>query len=104
MVFASIRVVANRRLAAGPVGADKAQRTFFARRIFRIALTIVVLPTPGPPVITSARFVSAWVTASRWVGASDMPALPSNHSSALGTSIVGYRDVDFASPRRSVAT
>ena len=47
------------RLAARPVGAQSNSRTPLAARILRIELTIVVLPTPGPPVITSAFAISA---------------------------------------------
>src|ERR1035438_5609011 len=56
MVLASTPVGSDRRLAALPVGAHRRQRTFLARRISRMALTSVVLPTPGPPVMTSTRF------------------------------------------------
>ena len=47
------------RLAARPVGAQSKSFTLLAVRILRIELTIVVLPTPGPPVITSAFAISA---------------------------------------------
>ena len=40
-----------------------------------MASTSVVLPTPGPPVMTVAFEVSANRTASAWPGASDRPAL-----------------------------
>jgi hypothetical protein len=42
----------------------------FARRILRIEFTSVVLPTPGPPVITNAFEASATWTASIWLWAS----------------------------------
>ena len=41
------------RLAARPVGAASATSRPWRAKIRRIALTSVVLPTPGPPVITS---------------------------------------------------
>jgi len=41
------------RLAARPVGAHSDRLIPFAARMRRIELTMVVLPTPGPPVITS---------------------------------------------------
>ena len=40
-------------MAARPVGAQSAIATALAVRIFSRELTSVVLPTPGPPVITS---------------------------------------------------
>ena len=40
------------RLAARPVGAQSNTSIFLAWRIWRILVTMVVLPTPGPPVIT----------------------------------------------------
>ena len=52
MVLASRPVVSVRRLAARPVGAQSSTSIFLAWRIWRILVTIVVLPTPGPPVIT----------------------------------------------------
>src|ERR671929_158021 len=70
MVFASSPVLSDRRLAARPVGAHSAMFTALARRIVRIVLTRVVLPTPGPPVITSTFDASTRRTASRWLGAS----------------------------------
>jgi hypothetical protein len=50
MVFASKPVTSLMRLAARPVGAQSNNFTPFAERMRRMALTIVVLPTPGPPV------------------------------------------------------
>ncbi len=44
----------------------------------RMALTRAVLPTPGPPVMTSARLASA----CRWLGASSLPVFRWNHSTA----------------------
>jgi hypothetical protein len=58
IVFASTPVASVRRFAARPVGAQSNKRTLLAARIFRIDLTIVVFPTPGPPVITSAFAIS----------------------------------------------
>jgi hypothetical protein len=59
IVFASTLVASVMRLAARPVGAQSNRRTPLAARILRIELTIVVLPTPGPPVITRAFAISA---------------------------------------------
>ena len=57
-------------------------------RIFRIELTSVVLPTPGPPVMTRTFDRRASRTASRWLSASVMPALASTHGMAFAASIV----------------
>ena len=65
MVFASRPGASVRRLAARPVGAQSVTRTRLAPRIARMARTIVVLPTPGPPVMTSTFDAMAWRTASR---------------------------------------
>ena len=53
MVLASNPVVSVRRLAARPVGAHSNTSIFLAWSIWRILVTIVVFPTPGPPVITA---------------------------------------------------
>src|SRR2546426_3499867 len=50
--FASRPVASPRCLAARPVGAQSSTRAPFAARMRRIAVMIVVLPTPGPPVTT----------------------------------------------------
>jgi hypothetical protein len=76
-------------IAARPGGAQSAIRTPLAARIFRIALTTVVLPTPGPPVTTSTSLASAAATAARWLSASTMPARCSTHGMALAGSIAG---------------
>ena len=55
---------------ADPTGAQSAIAMVFARRILRMELTRVVLPTPGPPVITSTLETRATRTASRWLSAS----------------------------------
>src|SRR5262245_34260978 len=53
MVLASKPVASVMRFAARPVGAHSRRPVPFAARMRRIALTMVVLPTPGPPVMTS---------------------------------------------------
>jgi hypothetical protein len=50
MVLASNPVASVIRLAARPVGAHSDRLVPLAARMRRIELTIVVLPTPGPPV------------------------------------------------------
>ena len=76
-------------LAARPVGAHSRSTIPFADRTRRIALTIVVLPTPGPPVMTTALEVSASRTASAWPCASDRPVFRSTHGNAFSGSISG---------------
>jgi GGDEF domain-containing protein len=51
-------VVSVSRFAARPVGAHSKHFTPLARRIIRIEFTSVVLPTPGPPVMTTTRFTT----------------------------------------------
>ena len=70
MVLASMPVASVMRLAARPVGAQSSSFTRFAARMRRIELTMVVLPTPGPPVITMTFDLSARRIASAWLGAS----------------------------------
>src|ERR1700704_4920367 len=87
MVFASSPVLSGNRLAARPVGAHSATRTCLAISTFKIELTRVVLPTPGPPVITLLdRAIRA---ASRWLAASCRPVRCSTHGIALVVSIDG---------------
>ena len=78
------------RLAARPVGAHSTMRTPLAARMRRMALTRVVLPTPGPPVMTVAFDVSARRTASAWLAASDKPVRCSTQDSALPASMSGH--------------
>ena len=65
MVLASAFVDSDNRLAARPVGAHSRTFTPLARMIRRMLLTTVVLPTPGPPVITVTLPLTAWATALR---------------------------------------
>ena len=89
MVFASSPVLSDNRFAARPVGAQSATRTCLAIRIFRIELTRVVLPTPGPPVITTTLLERAVRTASRWLAANCRPVRRSTHGIALAASMGG---------------
>jgi len=59
MVFASMPVLSDKRFAARPVGAQSAIETALAINIFSKELTRVVLPTPGPPVMTITLETSA---------------------------------------------
>ena len=89
-VFASKPVASLIRFAARPVGAHSSMSTPLAHRMRRIALTSVVLPTPGPPVITETFEASAVRTASAWPGARASPVLRSTQGSALSGSIRGH--------------
>src|ERR1019366_8327010 len=89
IVFASVPVVSVSLFAARPVGAHSRHFTFFALRIVKIELTKVVLPTPGPPVITTTRFSRTVFSASRWLGASVLPVLCWHQVTAFSKSIGG---------------
>ena len=54
-----------------------------------MALTSVVLPTPGPPVMTMTLEASAARTAAFWLSASVNPVLSSTHGIALSASMAG---------------
>jgi len=77
---------------ARPVGAPRRQRTRLARRTSRMEFNSVVLPTPGPPVMTSARLDKASRNASRWLAARTLPVFVSHQASALSASMVGNAD------------
>ena len=89
MVLASIPVLSERRLAARPVGAARATETPFATKMRRMASTRVVLPTPGPPVITMFFDETAIFTASLWLSAKVTPSFRSTHGMALPASMSG---------------
>ncbi len=82
-------VVSFNLFAARPVGAHSRHFTFFARKIIRMELTSVVLPTPGPPVITTTRLARTVFSVSRWLGASVLPVRFSHHATAFSNSIGG---------------
>src|SRR5271157_4545123 len=95
IVLASTPVASVMRLAARPVGAHSNSLTFLAPRILRIELTIVVLPTPGPPVITSAFAVSASRIAALWLSASCRPLRFSTQGRAFSSSIHDQGSLPF---------
>ena len=103
MVLASKPVASVIRLAARPVGAQSRRLVPFAARIRRIALTIVVLPTPGPPVMTSTLAIRASRIAAIWLSARASPIRFSTHGRALSGSIQGHGSVPFASRVRRSA-
>jgi hypothetical protein len=55
------------RLAARPVGAHSNKPIPFAASIGRMALTMVVLPTPGPPVTTKTFVLARLGCLGLWV-------------------------------------
>src|SRR5262245_34063065 len=85
------------RLAARPVGAQSKSLTPLAARMRRIALTMVVLPTPGPPVMTRTLDMSASRIAATWLSARIIPMRFSTHGNALSGSIHGQGSVPFTS-------
>src|SRR6516225_9001350 len=90
MVFASNPVASVMRLAARPVGAQSRSSVPLAARIRKTALIIVVLPTPGPPVITTTLDFSASRMAVTWLSARLSPTCFSTQGSALSGSIEGH--------------
>ncbi len=93
----------DRRLAARPVGAHRANSTRLAPITFRTELTSVVLPTPGPPVMTSTVDRNASRSASCWLSAKASPVRPSTHGMALSASIGGQGGAPRAKQRRRSA-
>ena len=75
MVVASMPVVSLSRLAARPVGAQSTTFRPLALKICTIELTSVVLPTPGPPVMTITLDLTASAIASRWAVGQRQPRL-----------------------------
>ena len=85
------------RLAARPVGAHRRIPTPLTARMRRMPLTIVVLPTPGPPVRIRTLDINASRIAVRWLSARASPTRFSTHGSALSGSIQGHGGVPFVS-------
>ena len=90
MVLASMPDSSAMRLAARPVGAHSRMRSFFAASTFTSERTSVVLPTPGPPVMTSTLFWNAPKKASFWPWASSIFNCFCTQSTATGRSIFGH--------------
>ena len=89
MVLASRPVLSLSRLAARPVGAASAILMPLAPSTLRIELISVVLPTPGPPVMTRTFDTRASRSAARWLSARVMPALASTQGMAFAGSMRG---------------
>ena len=73
MVLASYPVISLIRFAALPVGAARKMSRPSSSKYLIILLIVVVLPVPGPPVITKSPFLTASETASFWCSSSSMP-------------------------------
>ena len=58
---------------------------------------MVVLPTPGPPVMTSTLDISASRMAATWLSARVRPVFCSTHGNALSGSMQGQGSVPLAS-------
>ena len=88
MVLASNPVASVMRFAARPVGAQSSRLTFpLPTESRRIELTMVVLPTPGPPVMTRTFDIRASRIAVIWLSASDRPVFCSIQGNAFSGSI-----------------
>ena len=62
-----------------------------------MALTMVVFPTPGPPVMTNTLDISASRIAATWLSARARPIRSSTQGKALAGSIQGQGSLPFAS-------
>src|SRR5512136_1887363 len=91
------------RLAALPVGAANMILALMADKIFRMALMMVVLPVPGPPVITMTLFSAARWTASICLSASVMESFSCTHWMAFSESIFRMAWEAFISVLRRAA-
>ena len=100
MVLASKPVASVMRLAARPVGAHSRRLVPLAARMRRMALTMVVLPTPGPPVMTSTLEISASRIAATWLSARARPIRCSTHGNALSGSIQGHGSAAIRKPHQ----
>ena len=80
MVLASRPVASPMRLAARPVGAHRAYSVPISSKRVITKRKMVVLPVPGPPVITNAPAFNANSTAWRWAGARVISSCCSNRA------------------------
>jgi hypothetical protein len=77
------------RFAARPVGVHSSISTSFALRICKIEFTMVVLPVPGPPVMTRTFELRASCTPCLWLLANVKPVFTSIQGMALPASMAG---------------
>ena len=96
-VEAGAPVASASRLAARPVGAASATESPARFRIETIPRTMVVLPTPGPPVTTATFEPSASFTAAACWRASAIPASRSYQPIAASASATTGRAVPWRS-------
>src|ERR1035437_8480436 len=89
MVLASRPVDSESRLAARPVEAHNRDLTPLTARMVRMELSKVVLPTPGPPVMTKSLDVRARRMAAFWLSANSIESFCSTHGIALSASKIG---------------
>ena len=90
MVFASRPVASVILAAARPVGAASRISAPSASKQRIIALMVVVLPVPGPPVITSSPDCTASSTARRWVSSSTSPVASSSSKASCSAARVFF--------------
>ena len=96
---------AEEDIAARPVGAHRATRSYSASYRLRIALTVVVLPVPGPPVSTMTRLDSARRMACRCSGAYAKPcAISSTRMSASSVSGASVGNVESWPSRAAMSS
>ena len=83
-------------LMEDPVGAHRATLTFFAERMRTRQSTSVVLPVPGPPVMTSTFSCREARNAFCCSGLSSIPTAFCTHFTAWGSFICGTRPLAAA--------
>ena len=103
MVLASKPVASVMRLAARPVGAHSTTSPSWDRRLM-MQLMMVVLPVPGPPVITSTPVSRAEMMAWRCRGLKRISRLFSKLSMALFAPWLFTGAREAISSHRRVAT
>ncbi len=99
IVFASMPVCSVMRLAARPVGAASVTETSWRVSSLRMVSSSVVLPTPGPPVITETLAARMVASASRCDGASAFPVRASTRGTSLARSILPQGGAPLARSR-----
>lgn len=87
MVEAVFFVISQRRLAARPVGAAKMMSPVSLSVMVKMALVMVLLPVPGPPVMMCSFFVSEVITACFCISAKLMLSFSSTQVIALSVLI-----------------